>query len=106
MSSVDVATIVSAFISTLGLVVVALIPKREVRKLRAENTDQHLVNKQAAEDTRVVLERFEAAAEYDRKSILKAVTAVERKVEKVDSQVDGIDQRLSHHIDWHLDRGK
>lgn len=104
MQSVDIATVISAAISGVVVVVVALIPKKEVKRLRSENSDQHLVNKAVADDIKNIVSRFEADAEYDRKSILKAVTAVERKVENVDTRVERIDNRLGNHIEWHLDR--
>lgn len=104
--TVEWSTIITAAISSGALIVVALLPRKEVKKLRSENTDQHEVNKRVAERTHQILERFETEADHDRKSILKAVTAVERKVEKVDGKVDNIGDRLSHHIDWHLQQGE
>lgn len=101
---IDWTSIIVALISATGLVVIALLPKKEVKKLREENTVQHQVNKSVAEETHKILERFEADADYDRKSILKAVTAVERKVERVDDRVEKIDDRLGNHIEWHLDK--
>lgn len=104
LSNLDWTAVTTALISSAALITVALIPKREVKRLREENTDQHNLNSDLAEKNREILERFEKEADYDRKSILKAVNAVEKKVEKVDDRVERIDGRLGKHIEWHLDQ--